>query len=485
MKPTDLEDVLQKFAIFGRYHRELLLFVALAYASNALYCSNFIFAAEEVKYRCADESFGNNTCSADSTCTEWVYENPNTFVAEFQLACQEWKRTLVGTIRSLGYMLGLLVIGPLSDRLGRKKALVLTGVTGGVLGVAKSFSPWYWLYIFLEFIESAVGDICSPIFVLSIEFVATKKRVPYSILCGLGYCLGGVLLPLAAWGIGYWRNVLRVIYAPALLFLLYIYVIDESPRWLLTKGKKEKAIEILQKAADKNKLEINKGVLENLYCEEDKGIGFINLLKITFGSRTLLCRCLICIVWWSSSTFVNYGMMINSVSLQGNKYINYALLSLVDVPACFIVMYILIYFKRKIPLILSFILGAILCLVQPFLPDYLAWLSVVVYMLGKLMSSVYFNITYIYTSELFPTYTRNSMHALCSSLGRIGSILAPQTPLLMVYWTGLPALVFGAAALVGGAVTFLVPETGNEPLPDTVKEAEIVGQSGKKMADQS
>jgi hypothetical protein len=38
---------------------------------------------------------------------------------------------------------------------------------GGLIGLAKSFSAWYWLYIALEFLEAAVGDNCSPMFILS------------------------------------------------------------------------------------------------------------------------------------------------------------------------------------------------------------------------------------------------------------------------------------------------------------------------------
>ncbi|KOB79380.1 Organic cation transporter [Operophtera brumata] len=105
----------------------------------------------------------------------------------------------------------------------------------------------------------------------------------------------------------------------------------------------------------------------------------------------------------------------------------------------------------------------------------LPWLSVMVYMVSKLMCSFYFGITYMYTSELFPTYTRNSMHALCSSLGRIGSIIAPQTPLLMVYWPGLPSIVFGSVSFVAGAITFLAPDSADTSLPDTVRQAEAVG----------
>ncbi|CAH2063841.1 unnamed protein product, partial [Iphiclides podalirius] len=113
---------------------------------------------------------------------------------------------------------------------------------------------------------------------------------------------------------------------------------------------------------------------------------------------------------------------------------------------------------------------------QPFVPIDLHWLSVSLYMTGKLLSSFYFSITYLYTSELFPTYTRNSMHALCSSLGRIGSITAPQTPLLMSYWSGIPPLLCGALSIVAGLLTLLVPDISNDALPDTVKQAEQLGQ---------
>lgn len=192
--------------------------------------------------------------------------------------------------------------------------------------------------------------------------------MPFYVLCSIGYCLGSIILPFAAWAVPYWRNFLRVIYAPALLFFFYIFLIDESPRWLLIKGRKEKAIDILKKAADKNKIDLDNDTLQNLHCEEDKRIGFFELLKITFKSKTMLKRCFVCIVWWTTCTFVNYGLLINSVSLRGNKYLNFAIMSSIDIPVLFIVMYVMMHYKRKISLITTFMLGAVLCLVQPFTP---------------------------------------------------------------------------------------------------------------------
>nr|XP_049696746.1 organic cation transporter protein [Helicoverpa armigera] len=482
---TQLDDVLGKFNMFGSYHGQLMLFIGLAYASNSAYCSNYVFAVEEVGYRCKDETFANNTCGSinGTYCTEFVYDKTDSFVAYFELACHDWKRTLVGTVHSFAYMVGLLFVGPLSDRIGRKAMIIVTGVVGGVLGIARSFATSYWLYIVLEFMESAFGDICSPAYILNIEIIATTKRVPYYMICGIGYCVGGILKAFIAWMVPSWRNFLRALYAPALLFFLYIYLIDESPRWLLIKGKKEKAVAIIEKIAKKNKVKVDQRVLDNLVCDTDKeeNVEFGTVLKSTFTSSALFKRFIVCVIWWTTSTFVNYGMTITSVSLEGNMYLNYALMTLIELPGSFIAMYVLMKFKRKFPLITSFLLAGVFCIGQPFLPTNMVWLSITMFMVSKLMATLYFTITYMYTSELFPTYTRNSMHALCSSLGRVGSIVAPQTPLLTVYWDGLPSLIFGISSLIAGLATFLVPDISNDALPDTVKEAEAIGCQEKTI----
>lgn len=63
----------------------------------------------------------------------------------------------------------------------------------------------------------------------------------------------------------------------------------------------------------------------------------------------------------------------------------------------------------------------------------LSWLALIAYLLGKGCVAMAFGAVYLYTSELFPTSLRHSLLAMCSMIGRIGSILAPQTPLLVNY----------------------------------------------------
>ncbi|XP_037967675.2 organic cation/carnitine transporter 4 isoform X2 [Plutella xylostella] len=324
-KSVELDDVLRKFALSQKYHVIFGILLFIAFATNSLAGSQFVFAAEYVQYKC-DNSL--NECGVSSPinvtfenqfdqqcyarvpldeaatcfevnqstlvpCNDWVYENPDSFVGEFQLACQEWKRTLVGTISSFGNMLGLLIVGPVSDRIGRKNTLIMTGVIGGVLGLAKSFATNYWLYVVLEMANAALGDVCSPAFMLAVEIVSVRDRAKYYMVTQLGFQIGNFMLVLVAWLFPYYRTLLRVIYAPLLLFILYAYFIDESPRWLLTKEKKKEAVSILEKAAKKNNIILDKSWLENLTCEkEDKSgqIGYLALLKTTFSSKVLLQR---------------------------------------------------------------------------------------------------------------------------------------------------------------------------------------------------
>ncbi|CAK1551534.1 unnamed protein product [Leptosia nina] len=481
-KKVDLDVVLEKFSIYQKYHLQTIALIFIAFLSNAIYCNQYVFVAESTPYRCVDavnnSELSEAVCGTNesNTCSRWIYEDPRSFVAEFDLACEEWKRTLVGTAHNFGYMVGLLIVGPLSDKFGRKTAAIITGMLGGVFGLLRSFSTWFWFFIAMEFMEACIGDSCSPMFVLALELSPSSKRLIFNMLVSYGYASGGILLAVFAWLVPDWRWFLRTVYSPALLFFLYYFVMDESPRWHLSNGRKPQAIKIIEDAAAKNNIKLDKNMLDNLSCEKEESTNMLKVLLKTLKSRKLRTRFFVCVVWWMTSTFVNYGMILNSVSLQGDKYWNFALTQVIDAPGLVVVTYILLKFKRKKPLIFCFSFGAVMCLSQPFIPLDLPWLSITFYMAGKLMSSFYFAITYIYTSELFPTYTRNSMHALCSSLGRVGSIVAQQTPLLVVYWNGLPAFIFGSAALFAALATCLVPDVSDDSLPNNVEEAEAIGQ---------
>lgn len=50
-KTFELDDILVNFSLLGRYYVQSTVLIMLAYMSNSIYCTNFVFVAEEVAYR--------------------------------------------------------------------------------------------------------------------------------------------------------------------------------------------------------------------------------------------------------------------------------------------------------------------------------------------------------------------------------------------------------------------------------------------------
>lgn len=204
-----------------------------------------------------------------------------------------------------------------------------------------------------------------------IEIIEKKRTVLFQMILLNVYTGGLILMPFIAWAVPYWRHFLRVIYAPTLLIVFYSFFLDESIRWLYSKGKRDKAIELIKKIAKRNNVVIDKAMLSKLdYIDEEtkNDLSDKKVLLKTFKSKTMMQRFLVCMVWWFTITLINYGMMISSVFIDGNKYMNFALLMLMDIPANVFYWLALSKYKRKLPLLTSFLVGGLFCVSQPFIP---------------------------------------------------------------------------------------------------------------------
>ncbi|CAK1555072.1 unnamed protein product [Leptosia nina] len=529
-KVLNLDSVLQELGQFGRYQIQNYAFILIPIALGAIYNSQYIFAAASVPYRCRvpqceatpprfetngwgtwalPDSGGrcnryvavSDNCTADSfhpteteRCDSWIYEHQNSIVATFDLACEEWKRTLVGTIHSAGIFFALPLTAYISDTFGRRVAFILTAVAPAIVGVARSFSTNYIMYVVLELVEAIVGSgVYSSGFILALEMVGINRRVLGGNIISCTFAIGQATVALIAWGIPEWRTLTRVLYAPSFVFIVYCFLIEESVRWLLSKGKKKEAARIIFKAAKMNKKKLSPETIKLLtdetihledsvpQTEEKKESLALQVLR----SRVLISRLFICSFWWITVTFIYYGLSINSVSLGGNSYVNYLLTALIEIPGYGLSVLTLDRFGRKASIMTAFFVCGMALFGLPFIPAHLQWLQTCLNLLGKLAISMVFSSIYIYTSELYPTSVRHMMVALCSMMGRIGQLIAPQTPLLMEYMESLPYLLFGIMAAAAGLLMLLTPETLHIQLPDTVKQAEgiAIAPRSKKATD--
>lgn len=430
---------------------------------------------------CPASMFDSNTLIP---CDSFVYERSNSAVFDFGLECQEWLRALAGTLNSLGAMFGLPFAGFISDRWGRRTSVLIYGFNLALIGFVRSFSVNYIMYTTLQFLQTALGGgVYSAGYVLATEVVGLKYRVRTSAIMSSMFACGQAILGLIAAFVTEWRTLSIVLYSPIFLIVSYYWLLPESPRWLISKNKFNEAKKIINKMARMNNKTVTEKSInalmkprlssnQNANENAQESLLFMRVIR----SPILLRRCCITPVWWMATTFIYYGLSINSVSLSGNMYINYIASALIEIPGYWTALLLLDKIGRKVTLFGGYMLNAACCIAFAFVPTGYPNLSLLLYLVGKFCISVVFTSLYLYTSELYPTRHRHSLLAFSSTIGRIGSVISPLTPPLMAYWRGIPSVLFGSVAFISGLLVLTQPETLGIKLPDTIEDAEVVGK---------
>ncbi|GLH00660.1 Organic cation transporter protein [Gryllus bimaculatus] len=189
-------------------------------------------------------------------------------------------------------------------------------------------------------------------------------------------------------------------------------------------------------------------------------------------SRKLLVRALLLFFIWAANAFVYYGLSVNSTSLGGDKYLNFALVCLVEIPGYTVAWLLMNRLGRRMSLGGSLGLCALTCIGAAFVPVGMEWAEIVLFLVGKLGITSSFGVVFVYTAELYPTPMRSAGVGMSSTVARVGAMVAPFAPLLGQVYAPLPLLLFGGVSLIASLFTLALPETLGTRLPDTVDEVE-------------
>ncbi|XP_063826938.1 organic cation transporter protein-like [Ostrinia nubilalis] len=522
-KAIELDDVLvNELGQFGKFQLFNLLLVSIPMIMSA-FMSEYIFSAAAIPHRCQIPECGEShkdhyfnpawtgeaipagsscerfaprgpngslaSCPAalfyqdqQIPCDGFVYGRDNSVVYDFDLGCQEWMRALAGTLNSVGTLLVLPITGYVSDRFGRRVALVISVFNLGLIGLIRAFSVNYPMYLALQILQTTLGaGTFSSAYIFATEFVGPKFRVVTSASCSSMFAVGQMILGSVAWVIQPWRYMIMALHIPCFLIVSYYWILSESVRWLLSKQKFNEAKVVLEKVARVNGTQISEKSLHALLNPPQPPVVVEkkdepSMIATIVKSPVLLRRVLTTPIWWITTTFVYYGLSINSTSLSDTMYLNYILTCAIEIPGYFLAVFLLNWIGRKTTLSGGYLLSAACNLAFAFIPSDLTVLRLIIFLLGKFGISVVFTSLYLFTSELYPTQYRHSLLAFSSMIGRVGSITAPLTPVLTEYWQGLPSILFGSMGLLSGVLVLTQPETLGTKMPDTLAEAEALGR---------
>jgi len=166
----------------------------------------------------------------------------------------------------VGCLVGALVSGALSDRFGRKKLLILAAFLFTGTGILTALAPNFTFFVgnrLLGGVAIGLASNLSPMYIAEISPAEMRGRFvsvnQLTIVIGiLAAQLANWLIAepvpagataaeiLASWnGQTGWRWMFGAEAVPALLFFLLMFLVPESPRWLVKNGRAAEAEKVL------------------------------------------------------------------------------------------------------------------------------------------------------------------------------------------------------------------------------------------------
>ncbi|XP_068196687.1 solute carrier family 22 member 21-like [Antennarius striatus] len=505
-KTEDFEDCTAFLGYFGFFQILIIVMLSVTGIPTGYMPMLVVFVSDTPEHHCKEwinsthnsSSIGPDSCSrykGDDSWKEteelsndteqcldgWVYSTDrytSTIVSEWDLVCENaWKVPFSTSLYFVGVLIGCLICGHLSDRWGRKPVLFSILFLQAVTPLIQAASVSWIMFCILNCLRG-LGQSSQNIVSLTLgtEILRKSARVTFSSL-GLsgGFGIGYALLPAFAYFIRGWRMLLVASAIPPLVLLLFWWVIPESPRWLLQKGRVEEAELIIRKAAKMNRVPApdvifrtgeSLELMQNKHEEKQK-YTYMDLIRTTnMRNMTILSS-----IIWISGVMVYTGLSLNTSNLDGNPYLNCFFSAAIDLVGYVFIWLVINRAPRPTLLCITMMLSGIMLLVTLLVPEDMHVMFLVFALMGKMGSTAAYSFAWVFSAELMPTVVRNMGLGFSSTASRISIVICPYIVYIGIYSKMLPYIIFGTFSIVGAAVSMLLPDTRNSKLPDLISEA--------------
>ena len=368
--------------------------------------------------------------------------------AQFDLPAASFAAAFTVAVALWGTLLGAAIGGLLGDRFGRRYSLRILAVLF-IVSAAGCAIAWDWysfvIFRFVAGIAIGASSVVGPMYIAEIAPAYWRGRMVA--LFQLNIVFGIVVAYFSNYVIGTmnfaeleWRWKLGVSAVPAVLFLLMLFRIPRSPRWLMKKGKHEEARQVLFQVAGASAPYEYKAIEESL--ESDRAAGAQRLFSRRFRIPVMLAIALALFNQFSGINPILYYLNDIFASAGFNKVSSD--LQAVAVGATnmlFTIVAILVIDKvgRKKLLLLGSV-GTFVCLSTMSIMKYTGRHQEL--LLWPLVGFVAFfavsqgSVIWVYISEIFPNSVRGKGQSLgsfthwaaCASLANLFPVVARHSP---------------------------------------------------------
>ena len=403
----------------------------------------------------------------------------------------------------IGSICGVLVAGSLSDYLGRKLTMLISAALFSIsaigCAVCGSFDGLV-AYRIVGGVGIGIVSIVSPIYISEVS--PARIRGTLVSLYQLAVTVGFLMAYLANWVIDSnintaltlgdpglslwermmnteaWRGMLGSETLPALLFFFVIFFIPESPKWLIVKGKMEKASAVLSKiyAQQQEVDEEIKVTKESLGGDKGSWADLLKpgiLLAVIAGSAIAILG-----QFMGVNAVLYYGPKIFSEAGFDNPMFSTVLVGVVNCVTTVLAVFIIDRVGRK-QLIYWGVSGMILCLLA--IGVYFAWGPALglgnVFMLTFFLAYVFCTaisicaVVFVLLSEMYPNSVRGRAMSIAGFALWIGTYLIGQLTPVLLGWSQAGTFFLFAVMCVPYMLIMwkVIPETTGKSLEEIEK----------------
>jgi SP family arabinose:H+ symporter-like MFS transporter len=390
----------------------------------------------------------------------------------------------------IGCIIGVLITGVLSDRIGRKKTIIIAAWMFLLSAIGCTWAPGISVLVFSRMIGGigvGMASVISPMYIT--EFAPAKKRGQMVAYYQLAITVGIVLAYASNAGLAgietslfpvteMWRPMFLVMAIPSIAFLLLLIKVPESPRWLMKTGQSQKAAQVLQSVRTQEEVEQELyGITQAAIKAEHKNI---SLLSPAIRVPLIIGVVLAVFQQFSGiNAIIYYGPGIFEAAGfdSSNALLFQVVIGSVNVLSTFIAIRLVDKYGRK-SLLKAGLIGIVLSLVlcgllfytgqtkSPFLLVLmLFYIACFAFSLGP--------VTWIIINEIFPTEIRVKAVAFCTLMLWVAVWAVGQfVPWLLA--TAGPAVLFWIFALFSGVNFFFSWKVVKETKGKSLEEMEDV-----------
>lgn len=327
---------------------------------------------------------------------------------------------LIGSSALIGIFLGSLILGRVSDLIGRQKVFALNFLIIILASILQFFADSAIELVVLRIlIGFGLGGDYSVGHTMLAEILPRRHRGPilgsFSVIWTLGFVLATVVgYSLLQVGPEAWRWMLSSAALPGLIIFIMRIGTPESPRWLVNQGRVDEARQIVRKHIGQSI------ILDDETPVETKG-NFADLFGKKMRKRTAFnCIFYLCIVLPYFAIYTFLPTILEIMGINGNFGADLLLYVMLVIGSLLGILFTIKLSTRAF-LNGAFIFLSVSLLLLSLLPSESSILMITIFIAFTLIMSAVCNLTASIPPESFPTSHRSSGVGLATSFSRIGS----------------------------------------------------------------